>query len=59
MSGTLKKGVILLVVLFIGFYMFNDPNGLATFARDGSAKGWDLLTKLFTALIDFFNALFT
>ncbi len=58
MSGTLKKGVVLLVILFIGFYMFTDPHGLATFAKDGSARGWDLLTQLFTALISFFNALF-
>jgi len=58
MSGTLKKGVVLLVVLFIGFYMFTDPHGLAVFAKEGSAKGWDLLTNLFKALINFFNALF-
>ena len=56
MTGTLKKGVVLLVVLFIGFYMFADPSGLADAAKNGSAKGWDLLTNLFSALINFFNA---
>jgi single-stranded DNA-binding protein len=29
MAGVLKKGMVVLVVVFIGFYMFTDPNGLA------------------------------
>ncbi|MFL6023273.1 MAG: hypothetical protein ACJ72O_08030 [Marmoricola sp.] len=57
MAGALKKGVVLLVVVFIGFYMFTDPNGLAQTSRDGGAALWKALTSLFGALIDFINAI--
>lgn len=52
----LKKVLPLLLVVFIGFYMFNDPGGLAQNAKDGTAALWDGLTKLFSAVIDFINA---
>jgi hypothetical protein len=57
MTGVLKKGMVLLVVVFIGFYMFNDPNGLAQTTKDGGAALWKALTSLFGALIDFINAI--
>lgn len=57
MTGTLKKGVGLLVVVFIVFYMFTDPNGLATLAKEGSSKGWDGLQQLFSGIITFVNAI--
>ncbi|MCZ4499799.1 MAG: hypothetical protein JWQ74_2352 [Marmoricola sp.] len=53
----LKKVLPLLVVVFIGYYMFTDPSGLADLAKDGGAQGWDGLTKLFGAIIDFINAI--
>ena len=37
-TGVLKKGMVLLLVVFIGFYMFTDPNGLAQTTRDGAAR---------------------
>jgi hypothetical protein len=52
----LKKVLPLLLVVFIGFYMFTDPTGLAQNAKDGSAALWDGLTNLFNAVIDFINA---
>jgi hypothetical protein len=52
-----KKGVLAVVVLFIGFYMFNDPAGLADLASVGGSKGWDLTTQLFEATIKFLNEL--
>ncbi|MBO9519996.1 MAG: hypothetical protein J7518_00550 [Nocardioidaceae bacterium] len=57
MTGVLKKGLVLLVVVFIGFYMFNDPNGLAQTTKDASAGLWDGLTNLFGAMIDFLDAI--
>ena len=33
MAGALKKVLPLLLIVFIGYYMFNDPNGLAQFAE--------------------------
>jgi hypothetical protein len=56
MTGALKKGMVLLVVVFIGFYMFTDPSGLAQTTKDGAGALWKALTSLFGALIDFINA---
>jgi len=56
MTGALKKVLPLLLIVFIGYYMFNDPNGLAQNAKDGGAALWDGLTNLFGAVIDFINA---
>ncbi len=53
----LKKVVPLLLVVFIGYYMFTDPNGLAELAKDGGTAVWDGLTQLFTAVIDFLDAI--
>jgi hypothetical protein len=57
MTGVLKKGVLALVVVFIGFYMFTDPNGLAQTSKDGAGALWEALTSLFGALIDFLDAI--
>jgi len=57
MTGVLKKGVLALVVVFIGFYMFTDPNGLAQTSKEGAGALWQALTSLFGALIDFLNAI--
>ena len=57
MAGVLKKGMAVLVVVFIGFYMFTDPNGLAQTTKGGGAALWQALTSLFGALIDFINAI--
>lgn len=59
MDNALKKGVFLLLLVFIGFYLFTDPHGLATFAREGGGKLWDGLTQLFSALIRFLDTLFS
>lgn len=56
MTGVLKKGMVVLVVVFIGFYMFTDPSGLAQTTKDGAGALWKALTSLFGALIDFINA---
>ena len=56
MTGVMKKGVALLVLVFVGFYMFTDPHGLAQTSKDGVAALWKALTSLFGALIDFINA---
>ncbi|MGH3413344.1 MAG: hypothetical protein ACRDPH_09725 [Marmoricola sp.] len=58
MTGAVRKGVVLIVVIFLLFYLFTDPNGLAAFARDGSSALWHGLRQLFSALISFLDALF-
>lgn len=52
MTSTLKTGVTILVVLFLGFYLINDPTGLAEAAK----AVWAMLTQLFGAVMDFFAA---
>ncbi len=52
-----KKVAIALVVVFLGFWMFTDPNGLAEAAKSGADQAWVLTQQLFTAIIDFVGAL--
>lgn len=52
-----KKLLLGLVVVFLGFWMFTDPNGLATAASDGAGAVWTMATELFRAIIRFFGAL--
>lgn len=52
-----KKAILALVVVFLGFWMFTDPNGLADAATAGVGKTAELAQQLFTAVIDFVGAL--
>jgi hypothetical protein len=52
-----KKLLLALVVLFLGFWLFTDPHGLAHATKDSAGQSWDLSTQMFTALIAFFHAL--
>jgi len=57
MNGVLTKGVGLIAVLFLGWYLFTDPSGLATLASDLGSKTWELLTALFEAIARFIGAI--
>ena len=57
MSAVMKKGLLLLVVVFIGYYMFHDPNGLADDTRTAAGALWDGVGNLFAALLDFIDAI--
>ncbi len=57
MDGALKKGVVLLVILFLGFWLVQDPNGFAQSAKETGSTIWDLLTQLFDSLISFIKSL--
>lgn len=57
MDGALKKGVVLLVVLFLGFWLVQDPNGFAGSAKGAGSALWDLLVKLFDSIIRFVQSL--
>lgn len=52
-----KKAVLALGLLFLGFWMFTDPQGLAGAARASGAQAWELTVQLFTAVIRFVGAL--
>ena len=57
MDGALKKGVGLLVILFIGFWLVQDPNGLANSLENAGSTVWDVLSTLFTSLREFFSSM--
>jgi hypothetical protein len=51
-----KKALLVLVVVFLGFWMFTDPHGLAHATKSSASETWDLSSQLFTALIKFFRS---
>jgi hypothetical protein len=53
----MKKAILVVVVVFLGFWMLTEPNGLADAAQTAGANLWDLTEQLFTGVIDFFGAL--
>ncbi|MDN5896216.1 MAG: hypothetical protein L0H93_19615 [Nocardioides sp.] len=52
-----KKGILVVLVLFLGFYMFKDPSGLAELAGSGGGELWSMTTQLFDATIRFIEEL--
>lgn len=52
-----KKAMLAVVVVFLGFWMFTDPQGLAGAAKSGFSQTWNLAAQLFEAVIRFFGAL--
>lgn len=57
MDGVLKKSVGILVILFLGFWLVQDPNGFAESAKNATSAIWDLLVKLFDSSISFFKSI--
>jgi hypothetical protein len=57
MSGVLKKSVLILVIVFLGFWLVQDPNGFALSAREAGSGIWDLLVQLFDGIIRFFRSI--
>jgi hypothetical protein len=57
MDGALKKGVGLLVILFLGFWLVQDPNGLANSAQAAGEAIWNVLSTFFNSLREFFNSI--
>ncbi|HWI44445.1 MAG TPA: hypothetical protein VNS81_12560 [Nocardioides sp.] len=52
-----KKLLGVVVIAFLGFWMFTDPNGLAATSKTAATQGWSLTTQLFTGVIDFVGAM--
>ena len=57
MDGALKKGVGLLVLLFLGFWLVQDPNGLANTAQAAGSAIWNVVSTLFDSLREFFTSI--
>ena len=54
----MKVLAIGLVVVFVGFWMVQSPDTLASFTRDGATWIWDTTQTVFQSLIDFLGNLF-
>lgn len=52
-----KKLLALLLVVFVGFWLFTDPNGLADTATSTAAAAGELISRFFTATISFVTSL--
>ena len=52
-----KKLLLALLLVFLGWWMFTDPKGLAEAATTGAGTLWVLTTQLFQALIHFVRVL--
>lgn len=52
-----KKVVLLLLLLFLGFWMYQNPHSFAVSAKELFAGTWDALTVVFRGLIRFFGEL--
>jgi hypothetical protein len=48
-----KKVLLAVVVVFLGFWMFTDPHGLAVATKGAAGQTWSLATQLFSAIINF------
>ena len=57
MDGALKKGVGLLVIVFLGFWLVQDPSGFADSAKETGSTIWDMLVTLFDSVISFIKSL--
>lgn len=52
------KGLVIgLLVLFLGFWMVQDPSGMGESTADLAGWTWDTLSMVFTAGIDFVGGL--
>lgn len=52
-----KKLFGVVVIVFLGFWMFTDPSGLAESGKTAGGEAWSLAEKAFTGIIDFLGAL--
>ncbi len=57
MEGALKKSVILLLILFLGFWLVQDPSGFAESAKQTGSTLWELLVQIFRGIISFFTSI--
>jgi hypothetical protein len=49
----MNKGVLAVIVVFFGFWLFTDPHGLAGFTQSTGDAVWGWAQQLFTSVIAF------
>ena len=52
-----KKVMLVVVLVFLGFWMFTDPSGMAEASKAAFSGTWNIAEDLFQAVIRFFGAL--
>jgi hypothetical protein len=53
----MNKAIVVLLVVFVGFWMVTDPHGLAQSASKAGSHGADLTGDLFRSVIAFLRDL--
>lgn len=54
----MQKVVLVVVVLFAGFYLMQQPEGLAHLSKEAASSLWHGTTSVFEAVITFLDELF-
>jgi len=49
----MKKAILAVLVVFLGFWLFQDPHGLANTAKAAGGTGWDGATAFMSKTISF------
>lgn len=52
------KLIAAVVVLFVGFWLFTDPRGLADFAGEGGGMIWSVTEQIFLSTMTFLREIF-
>jgi hypothetical protein len=58
MDGVLKKSLRLILVVFLLWFLFTDPAGLASLSRQIGTGIWEGLVRLFEAVSRFLTTAF-
>ena len=53
----LKKVLVVLFVLFLGYWLVEAPDSFASFAQDGAGWVWQAVRSLFESVIDVLDSL--
>jgi hypothetical protein len=53
----MKKAILAVLVVFLGFWLFTDPHSLATTAKTASGHGWAGASSFMEAVINFIQDL--
>lgn len=59
MSEVMKKGIGLVVVVFVVWFLFTDPSGLAALSKEIGTWIWGVTVQLFQALTRFLTTIFS
>lgn len=53
----MNKAILAVLVVFLGFWLYQDPHGLAATAKTAGGHGWDGASAFMTAVINFIKDL--